>query len=78
MVVTDIKQCLNELEEEMVAVPVELVDPSVAMIYAKSKRGKVSVCVMVNVVLEYISGIFIVYSLYNLGLCLHMYIKLDL
>ena len=43
MVVTDIKQCLNELEEEMVAVPVELVDPSVAMIYAKSKRGKVSV-----------------------------------
>ena len=45
MVVTDIKECLNELEEEMVPVPVELVDSSVAMIYAKSKRGKVSVCV---------------------------------
>lgn len=42
MVVSDIKQCLNELEEEMAAVPVELVDPSVARIYAKSKRGKVS------------------------------------
>ena len=43
MVVSDIKQCLNELEEEMAAVPVELVDPSVARIYAKSKRGKVSI-----------------------------------
>ena len=42
MVVTDIKESLNELEEEIGAVPVELVDPAVARIYAKSKRGKVS------------------------------------
>ena len=42
MVVSDIKQCLNDLEEEMAVVPVELVDPSVARIYAKSERGKVS------------------------------------
>ena len=44
MVVSDIKQCLNDVEEEVVTVPVELVDPSVARIYAKSKRGKVSEC----------------------------------
>ena len=44
MVVTDIKQCLSDVEEEVVTVPVELVDPSVARIYAKSKRGKVSGC----------------------------------
>ena len=44
MVVTDIKQCLNDVEEEVVTVPVELVDPSVARIYAKSKRGKVGGC----------------------------------
>ena len=42
MVVSDIKQCLSELEEELVPVPAELVDPSVARIFAKSKRGKVS------------------------------------
>jgi len=44
MVVTDIKQCINDLEgenEDMAGVLVELVDPSVAAIYAKSKRGKV-------------------------------------
>ena len=44
MVVTDIKQCLNDLEvenEDMAGVLVELVDPSMAAIYAKSKRGKV-------------------------------------
>ena len=46
MVVTDIKQCLNDLEgdnEDMAGVLVELVDPSMAAIYAKSKRGKVIV-----------------------------------
>ena len=44
MVVSDIKQCLDDVEEEVVTVPVELVDPSVARVYAKSKRGKVSEC----------------------------------
>ena len=44
MVVSDIKQCLNDVEEEVVTVPVELVDPSVARVYAKSKSSKVSEC----------------------------------
>ena len=39
-----------EKEEEISTFHVELVDNSVAKIYAKSKRGKVNVHVMVNIV----------------------------
>ena len=37
MVVSNIKQCLNELEEEMVPLCAELVDLSMATIFAKFK-----------------------------------------
>ncbi len=45
--VEEIKECLGELEAELaeeafLPIPVELVDPNVACIFSKSRRGKVS------------------------------------
>ncbi len=44
IIVDEFRQCLAELDQEEAVplVPVELMDPNVARIYSKAKRGQVS------------------------------------